>query len=231
MAHPLRYLSSFLLVWIALTSPANAQGGGADLAQAVRFTVFSARPLADVAFVPRRGVGAQQAVFYPTARSPRYDYRGTSPLRFLDPESGAVIAETVIPPEIRDALLLFSPLAESSAGGSDLRYRIAVLDDSAGRHRAGDLVIINFSGLALGGTVGTQAVTLRSGLNPALTIGRSAKITLRTSWQNRSYQSYAHTLALARTERALLILFPPFYKGSLEVQPRVLIDTPVTARE
>jgi hypothetical protein len=232
MAHPFRYLSSLLLGLIALTVRANAQVGGTDLAQAVRFTVFSARPLTDVAFVPRRGVGAQKAVFYPTARSPRYEYRGTSPLRFLDSESGAVIAEAVIPPEIRDAFLLFTPIPlDSSVGGSGLRYQIAVLDDSAGRHRAGDIVIINFSGLPLGGTVGTQAVTLRPGLNPALTIGRSAKITLRTLWQNRSYQSYAHTLALARTERALLILFPPFYKGSLEVQPRVLIDTPSAARE
>mgnify|MGYP000529200511 CR=1 FL=1 len=108
---------------------------------------------------------------------------------------------------------------------------IAVLDDSAARHGASGLVIINFSGLALGGTVGTQAVTLRPGLNPSLTIGRSAKITLHTRLKERSYQSYAHTLALSGAERALLILFPPFYKGSVEVQARVLIDAPPVARE
>ena len=171
-------------------------------------------------------------VFYPTARSPRYEYRGTSPLRFFDPESGAVVAEAVVPPEIRHALLLFSPIAvESVQGGSGLRYQIAVLDDSVARQRAGDLVIINFSGLALSGTVGTRAVTLRPGLNPPLAIGRSTKIALRTSWQDRSYQAYAHSIALAPTERALLILFPPFYKGSLEVQPRLLIDAPSVARE
>ena len=33
--------------------------------------------------------------------------------------------------------------------------------------------------------------------------------------------------SLGRNERALLILFPPFYTGSLEVQSRLLIDQPV----
>ena len=33
-------------------------------------------------------------------------------------------------------------------------------------------------------------------------------------------------VALERNERALLILFPPFYKGSLEVQSRLLVDQP-----
>ena len=232
MAHALRHLVSLVLVLMALSSRASVQSGGMDPVPAVRFTVFSVRALTDVAFIPRRGAEPTRVSFYPTARSPRYEYRGTSPLRFFDAESGAVIAEATIPAEIRHAFLLFSPIApESAPGGSGLRFQIAVLEDSAERHRAGDLVIINFSGLALSGTVGTQAVTLRPGLNPPLTIGRSAKVTLRASWQDRSYQSYSHPLALARTERALLILFPPFYKGSLEVQPRLLIDTPLAAQK
>jgi len=232
MAHALRYLTLGLLVLIALVPGASAQAGASDSVRTVRFTVFSARAIADVAFVARPGAGPKNVAFYPTARSPRYEYRGATPLRFIDSVSGAVVAEAVIPPDVRDALLLFTPLAsESTPGGSGLRFQIAVLDDSAARHGASGLVIINFSGLALGGTVGTQAVTLRPGLNPSLTIGRSAKITLHTRLKERSYQSYAHTLALSGAERALLILFPPFYKGSVEVQARVLIDAPPVARE
>ena len=56
--------------------------------------------------------------------------------------------------------------------------------------------------------------------------GSSAKIALRTSAGGRSYQAYAGALQLKRNERALLILFPPFYKGSHEVQSRLLVDDP-----
>lgn len=232
MAHALRHLISFSVVLIALSLRASAQGGASDPAQPVRFTVFSVRAISDVAFVTRPGAGPKNVVFYPTARSPHYEYRGTMPLRFFDSESGAVIAEAVIPSGIREALLLFSPIpAESATGGSGLRYQIAVLDDSAAKNGGSGLVIINFSGLALSGTVGTQAVTLRPGLNPTLMIGRSAKVTLHTRVKERSYQSYAQTLARSGAERALLILYPPFYQGSVEVQARVLIDAPPVARE
>ena len=57
-----------------------------------------------------------------------------------------------------------------------------------------------------------------------VTVGRTANIVLRTTFKQRSYQSYATTLQLSAKQRALLILFPPFYKGSLEVQSRMLVD-------
>jgi hypothetical protein len=200
--------------------------------QSVRFTVFSAKPIADAAFAPRAGAATQKLVFYPTARSPRYEYRGPMPLRFVDPESGALVAEATIPPEIRDALLLFSPAtASTTAKTAALRYQIAVLDDGAIRHSAGGLAIINLSGLALAGTVGNENITLKSGLNPTIPLSRATKITLRTTFKNRSYQSYAGTVQLGRNERALLILFPPFYAGSLEAQSRLLIDQPPAAAQ
>ncbi|MDO8542863.1 MAG: hypothetical protein Q7S40_20670, partial [Opitutaceae bacterium] len=52
--------------------------------QTVRFTVFAARPITDVTFTPRANAAAQKLTFYPTARSPRYEYRGVMPLHFLD---------------------------------------------------------------------------------------------------------------------------------------------------
>lgn len=194
--------------------------------QQVRFTVFSARPIADVAYAARAGAAPQKVTFYPTARSPRYEYRGGMPLRFVDPTSGEVVAEVIIPPEIREALLLFSVASGEAAGKSGkLRYQVAVLDDSAARHSAGGLAIINLSGLELSGTLGKEAVTLRAGLNPTVAIGRAAKVSLRTSVKGRSYPAYANTVQLAPRERALLILFPPYAKGSVEVQTRLLVDT------
>ncbi len=233
MADAFRYLIVFVGLVLAgvgslCGAPASASAGPL---QQVRFTVYSARPISDVAFSGRAGAAPQKVTFYPTARSPRYEYRGTMPLRFIDPSSGEVVAEAVIPPDIRDALLLFSPVSSDRGGKlGTLRYQISVLDDSATRQGSGALAIINLSGLELAGTIGKDALTLRSGLNPAVAIGRSTKIAFRTSVKGRLYPAYASTVQLAPKERALLILFPPYTKGSVEVQARLLIDTPPGSR-
>jgi hypothetical protein len=194
--------------------------------QAVRFTVFSAKPVTDVAFAPRANAAPQKLQFYPTARSPRYDYRGTMPLRFVDATTGSVVAEANIPSTIRDALLLFAPVATDAPGDGGLRYQVSVIDDGAARHGAGGLAIINLSGLVLSGTIGKEQITLKAGLNPTLAVGPSTKVILSTVFKSRTYQSYTGTVTLRRNERALLILFPPFYPGALEVQSRLLLDQP-----
>ncbi len=212
MAHAFRYLS----VLLALAVGALAQE------PLVRFTVFSARPVAGLTFAPRPGAAAQKVVFYPTARSPRYEFHGPMPVQFVD-AMGKVLAEATIPPGIADALLLFSAIEVPAPA---LRYQVAVLDDGARGHNAGELAIVNLSGLELSGNVGPHAVILKPGLNPALPIGRSAKINLRATLKGRTYSSYTESVELGAKQRALLVLFPPYYRGSVEAQSRVLIDEP-----
>jgi hypothetical protein len=217
-----------LIALLALASSLLAQAPRtAD--QPLRFTVFAAKPISGLSFLSKPGVAASNLVFYPTARSPHYEYRGAMPLRFTEGTAN-VVAEVVVPPEIHDALLLISPVEPPAAGApkpaSALKYRVAVLDDGAARHAAGGLAIINFSGLELGGTIAGKEVTLKDGLNPVQSVGRSTKIVLKTSLKGRSFQAYAEDVKLKKNERALLIFFPPFYKGSLEVQSRLLIDEP-----
>ena len=227
------------LAWlVALCGAVHFAGAQPAAAPAIRFAVFSAKPIADLAFVPRPGGEPQKVQFQPTARSPRYEYRASMPVRFFDAGSGEVVAEAVIPAGVRDALLLFAPIEASAAtpaagpapgakgGAAPLRYQISVLDDSATRHGAGGLAIINLSGLPLSGTVGAEKVTLKPGLNPTLAIGPTAKIAFSTVFKGKVYRSYSGTATLGRNERALLILFPPFYAGSLEVQSRLLLDQP-----
>jgi hypothetical protein len=209
------------LALFAFLCPANAQAPRpGELAG--RFTVFSARPITDISFAPRTAAPKQKLVFYPTARSPRYDYRSAMPLRFYDETTGIVVAEAVIPLEMKDALLLFSPIEPAPSSG--LRYRIAVLDETGLRSGPSGLTIINLSGLALTGTVGNETVALEAGLNPTIAVASATKVVLRTSAKGRSLQSYADTVLLKKDERALLLIFPPFYKGSLEVQSRLLVE-------
>ncbi|HVS51661.1 MAG TPA: hypothetical protein VHD62_04845 [Opitutaceae bacterium] len=232
MAHALRHLIHFARGFAAALALAGfSRGLVAETPpapeQSVHFTVFAAKPVQNLSYLPLLRGAPVKLVFYPTARSPRYEFRGAMPARFIDAATGNVFAEATIPPEIRDALLLFAPVEPAPASG--LRYQVSVLDDGAARHGRGGLAMINFSGLELRGTVGPQNVILKAGLNPTLPIGRTAKIILRTSAKGRSYQAYADTVELAPAQRALLILFPPFYQGSLEVQSRLLIDEPPRA--
>ncbi|MES2694667.1 MAG: hypothetical protein V4773_14425, partial [Verrucomicrobiota bacterium] len=113
---------------VAVRGRAAAPAGGGP---AVRFTVFSAKPITDLAYAPRLGAPPQKMQFYPTARSPRYEYRGLMPLRFVDATTGATVAEASVPSDLREPLLLFSPLEEAAAAASAsggkpaLRYQIA----------------------------------------------------------------------------------------------------------
>ena len=112
-------------VLVVLPSTAFAQ----PAPQPIRFTVFAAKQISGLTYVPRVDVAAStpkktiapatpiEIRFNPTARSKRLEYRGPMPLRFVDSESGAVVAEATIPPTIRDALLLFSPMADATANG------------------------------------------------------------------------------------------------------------------
>ncbi len=222
MAHAFRHLiACFALVASAFAqTPRTAE-------QPLRFTVFSIKTLTGLAYTPKPGVPPVTLKFFPTARSPRYEYRGPMPMHFINAAASGIVAEATVPPEIHDALLLISPIEPAPSTG--VKYRVAVLDDSAVKHVAGGLAVINFSGLALSGKIDGKDVTLVDGLNPVQAVGRSAKIALHTTFKGRTYQSYAENLTLKKNERALLIFFPPFYKGSLEVQSRLLIDEPPKA--
>lgn len=191
----------------------------------VRFSVFSAEPIEDVWFVPKPEAPKAPVIFYPTARSPRYTYQGGNPLRFyrIRADGGEweeTVGEILIPAEVKDALLLFSPVTSAVRP----QYRVYLIDDGIARHAPGAIGIVNFSDLPLSGVIAGKEATLKAGLNPPFRIGRSAKVILRTAFRGRSYQAYADTIDLGPVERALLILFPPYRTGSLEVQSRLLID-------
>lgn len=202
----------------------------------MHFTVFSAVPVSGVGFLSKPDGPPTPVVFYPTARSPRYEYVGPNPLRFQSipaagPASTATeaksMAEVTFAPNIREAFLLFEPMMPPTKEG--VRYRVYVLDDSAVRQGPGTLTLVNLSGLPLNGSAGKSFVNLRDTLVAPFTIGRSAKVSLRVPYAGRNYQAYADTIDLEAGERALLILFPPFRAGSLEVQSRLLIDRPADA--
>ena len=207
---------------LLLISSGRAQTPVAD--QSVRFTVFCTRPASGLAFVAKAGAVPVPLVFYPTARSPRCDYRGPMPLALVDARTLEVVAEVTIPSGLSEALLILVPVEPAENEGR--KYRVFVLDDSDRARGAGSLAIINFSGLELAGTWEGKPIALAAGLNPVRAMGGRGRLSLRTPFKSRSYQAYAGEVAVGKGERALLLLFPPLEAGSLEVQSRLLTDTP-----
>lgn len=188
------------------------------------FTVFGSEPMPALCFVPAPDEAPVPLVFYPTARSPRYHFAGPLPLHLLDAATGRVVAKARLSEDCPDALVILTPDAASSDGAP--RYEVRVVDAAAERHPPGELFVMNASGLDLRGTINRRTIVLHDGAEELLNIGASARVNLRTPFQGKSYQAYADTIHLGPRDRAWLLLLPPYHRGSLEVQSRLLLDAP-----
>lgn len=187
----------------------------------VRFTVFAADPIAGLGYVSQPGGAVVPLRFYPTERSAIHEHRGREPMRVVEVRTSKAVLEVPIPAGLRDVLLLVS----SSAGRlGEPSYRVTVLDDGPRQRAAGQIQILNLSGLDLAGELNGRRIAIEPGLNPAVSAGRSARLVLRTRFRGRSYLSWHDTISLGPAGRGLLILFPPLLEGSIEVQTRVLRD-------
>lgn len=189
----------------------------------IRFTVFSLAPIEGLAYVSTTGAKLPLK-FNPASRSSRHTYNGAPLLKFIEVETGTVVAEATVPPEIREPLLLFTPLPAASARG--LRYQVSVVDDSGAKLGAGHLAILNLSGLKLTGLLDKTPLTVDEGLNAPVPFTRQAKLILFASAHGARVQSYADVIKPPKSSRLLLILFPPTRKGAVEVQTRALADEP-----
>ncbi|MFI5338081.1 MAG: hypothetical protein ACHQ5A_14925 [Opitutales bacterium] len=224
MAITFRYLT----VWLALAAAAFAPVLRADESPQVKlhFTVFCPDQIAPgtLSYVtgPARRPRLQPLLFYPTSRSPVCEFSGALPLRIVDSESQGIVASVDVPAGVTEPLLILLPIHPVPTRGP--RYQVILLDDSRTKHGAGGLAILNFSGMELAGTVDRAKVQLAHGYNGPFAIGTVAQVHLQASFRGRDYHSFGGTIEPGHGGRALLILLPPYYQGSLEVQSRLLLD-------
>ncbi|MDB6092497.1 MAG: hypothetical protein JWM32_59 [Verrucomicrobia bacterium] len=189
--------------------------------RSLTFAVFSADPIEGLAYRPHPKSPLKALQFYPTGRSPEYQLQGSARLILCDVATGSPRADVEIPPDLRRALLIVGP---KSGKNSSRRLPVTLLDDARSAWSAGELKIINLSGLSLTGSAGPQSVALEPAATANLRVSGPANIKLRTEFSGRSYLACSETVSLKENERGLMILFPPYYPGSLEVQSRMLTD-------
>ena len=219
MAKRIRYL----ITWVLSLGTCVAGTLSVGPAGPLRFTVWAFSPPSLALAVDMGEGGRLPLQFHPTMRSPVYEYAGASRLRFMDAETGEAVAEADIPTEWQRVLLIFAPTPGSVARW---RYQILVVDDSAEGLPKGTIRVLNRSGWTLRGAVNGQAREFPPGLSPALASSGAVDLQLRAVLRGRWWQSHASQFELGAEQRALLVVLPPYYPGSPEVQVRRLVDSP-----
>jgi len=216
---PLHRLIALPGAMLALCLSAALGAPEATLPSTVHFSVFALRPVPGLAVLPSDDHPPQPIQLYPTARSSLVSYRGPMPVRLVNMITGNALAEVWIPPTITRALIVVAPGNGPESGGHLVPHLVDENPPSSGTVR---LTVLNLSGLSLRGWINARPMAIRAGLNPIPGVSGTARLELRAVLKEREYHSYADAVTLTAAERSLLILFPPYYRGSLEVQARML---------
>ena len=212
MARSFRHLT----LWATLLG--SLACAAAEARRDLAFTVFSTDPLPALAYEAKAGTQPTPLVLFPTARSPRYRQLGSGPVKFVNGATGTGLVEAVVPDGIHQALILFAGV---QPGGS-VPGKVWVLDDAKLGQAAGEVWILNLSGLSLEGRVNRQFRRVPEQALVRVTAGAGAAIELWTDFKGRKYRAYAETIPSGPVGGALLLLLPPYHPGALQVQSRVL---------
>ena len=189
----------------------------------IEFSVYAQERLRNIGFESTDGA-YHEVTLYSGSRSDRFRVRG-GVLRFT--QGGAedrriAVAEvdaTLLPPE---GLIVFVPTGSTRRSEkASRRFDFHVVDDSVRQCPVGHLRVLNLSGFDLEGRLGDVSFGLAAGaVSPAAKVGAGLRVEIFARKGRTAF--YEPDLSLEENERGLLILFPPFLSGSIEVQPRLL---------
>jgi hypothetical protein len=203
------------------TTQAGAASGG-PATEDVRFRVFSLRPMGNLVFRSEPEMHVLPLEFHPTARSPEYRAAAGQRVSFLDAATGIELAAVTLPTETTQVLLVFVP--KGSGANSPAECKVFVVDEAPDAAPAGRLAILNLSGLELHGVLNRRRLEVGRGWQDAGPAHGVVRLELQSTLAARDYRAYSERLEVTGNERPLLVLFPPFYPGSLEVQGRLLVE-------
>ena len=203
----------------ALAEESHAAAAEAQ-SRVISFTVYSQKRLRGVFF--RDSSGAEQELrFFSASRSRSYRTSASGFLQFYrksDSDEVALIARVEVASLPATALLVFSPVAQN--GGPTL-YEIRALDDRVDAFPIQHLRILNVSGLDLRVHLADVPIPLPPGsASPPIAVSAEVAIDVRTVAGKPAFRE--QHFFLGNGERVLLVLFPPYLPGSVEVQPHFL---------
>lgn len=168
--------------------------------------------------------GLSESYAYEGAQTIFFFYEEPVPVsdEFPDGIQRHLSASAEIPEGWTDVLLLFFP-AESISKNMN-RYHIYPLDNSESALPLGHLMFFNASGKEMQGVVGSRKIKLNHGPSTAFHLKQKTKIGLAAQTPKGYVQSYMDEIRVDDNQRARLILLPPFFAKSVEVQHRLLYE-------
>ena len=198
------------------------------------FTVYSLKRPSDISFINGDRKSATPVTFYSSSRSEKYTYEGPNPIIFFKetpaptetdtyPVQRKKVAEIALPGSGGEFLFIFFP----TEGSEDESYRIYPLDDSTSAFPFGAIRLFNATQFTLEGILGRERIRLEPGPSKAYRVN-SYKTTLGLGFRynDKFHQSFNSPLELETDARGLMMIFPPFVKGSAIVQTRFIRESP-----
>lgn len=234
----------FGLLWLN-ASNAYAQPEAEIESISIDFSVFSYRRPDDIKYFTDAET-SKEISFYSGARSPEYAYEGAPVITFFkefevdpvfDPKENGnpenleplieriPVGQAIIPEGVKNALLVFFPSRSRDAGKAGKYYNIFVIDDSSSALRESQMLVLNASGINLVSKVDAESFVAGPGLHGPFRLSGLTKIQMATRVRDELIQAFLGEVELDAGERAILILYPPKLRGSVEVQARLLVDT------
>ncbi|MFP4156610.1 MAG: hypothetical protein ACLFU4_03245 [Opitutales bacterium] len=230
-----RHLTAFgLLGLISLPLLHGQTGEENEPVIRAKFTVYSLERFEGLKYLQGDRSTAASVNFFSSSRSPVYEYEGPNPIVFFKEFAGPkaseagdlrrrVVGQISIPEPGGEYLFIFFP---DSQGGDD-RYAIYPLPDSPRELPYGTIRFFNATSFTLHGIVGGDRVRFPPGPSEPFRVrGGQLSVGFGFTHEGKFHQSFNSPLNLESGARGLLMIFPPFVKGSAILQTRFLQDHP-----
>jgi hypothetical protein len=232
MARSFRNLAlvCFVLAGAALGHAQSGDGSGAISGQ---FNVWAPRLLKGIFYQPAPNEAPVELRFY-SGRSPSFLYRGPNPIEFFRQEEvqdqqgrtttvRVPVASARLPEGVRDALIVFQGPPRGQEQGPT---RATVFDDSQGALPRNSISVLNASGIALTGRVGTTDLRLEPAAVSRPVTGRgNVPIAFGVNQAGTFMTLGADEVSVAENDRVRVILLPPHSPRARQLQIRVLRDS------
>ncbi len=221
------------LLGILAVSLLNAQNG-AEEQPIIKadFTVYSLERLSGLNYLQGDRVTGTAINFFSSSRSPVYEYEGVNPIVFFteeaDPtavDTGGIrrraVAQVNLP--MPGGRYLFIFFRDTRTDGEE--YLVYPLPDSTRDLPFGTIRFFNATPFTLEGLVGGDRVQFTPGPSQHFRVsGGKLSVALGFSHEGKFHRSFNSPLDLESDARGLLMIFPPFVKGSAILQTRYLRD-------
>lgn len=231
-----RILTSVFALTVAVSCVPTSLFAQADEEPIIRanFTVYSLQRPVNIKFINGDRKTATPVNFYSSSRSEKYSYEGLNPIVFFqeypaptESDPGAVerkkVAEVSLPPTGGEFLFIFFPTDDSDSD----TYRIYPMDDSTSAFPFGAIRLFNATPFTLEGVLGRERIRLEPGPSKAYRVN-SYKTALGLGFRHNDsfHQSFNSPVEMESGARGLMMIFPPFVKGSAIVQTRFIRENP-----